>query len=337
MDLLKIKEIVNSSKSFSGAIQIVEKGTATLNMAKGYARMENETLIDEDTLFGIASGTKGFTALGILKLIDQKKLSLDDDVFKILPQEFPNVKDVVTVRHLLCHTSGIFDYFDEDVVEDFGQLFDIVPITKILGLSDMMPLLVGGESYFKPGEKCKYCNSGYVILGILIETISKMSYSDYLDKHVIKPLGLKRTGCYRTNQLPKNTAIGYMKDDKGAWMSNIFDIPMACTADGGLFTTVGDIAKMWDGLLKGDFLSTELKSEALKVHVDMWGNNRYGLGFYMEIDDKGKLLNYHLEGGDPGVEFYTYYFIESDTILTIESNVSDGAWKLLKDIKGFFR
>lgn len=336
MNFAKISKIIDNAAYFSGTCQITKNNSIKLYAAKGYAKKEDEIPNKLSTSFGIASGTKGFTALGILKLIDVGKLSLDDDVFKILPYSFPKVRDKITLRHLLCHTSGIYDYFDEDVTEDFAQIFEKVSIQKIFGPKDLLPLLNEGESYFKPGEKFKYCNSGFVILGLLIESISGMTYSDYLHNHVIKPLGLERTGCYRTNQLPKNSAVGYIKDEEGAWKSNIFEVPLACTADGGLFTTADDIRRMWSGFLFNEFLCDDIKCQALKIHSHIKENKYYGLGFYIDCDNNGNIINYHLVGGDPGVGFCSYYFIDKDIIITILSNTSDGAWKLLKETEGLF-
>ena len=339
MDLQKITEVVKNAKYFSGIIQIVEKGEIKLNVAAGYAKREDELYNNLDTAFGIASGTKGFTALGVLRLVDQGKLSLEDQVFEKLPYEFPNMDKGITVRQLLSHTSGIYDYFDEEVVEDFGQLFEKVPVHKILGPKDMLPLLVEGEAYFKPGEKFKYCNSGFVILGMLIEVVSGMDYADYIQKEVCEPLGLTRTGCYKSNQLPKNSAYGYIQDDKGKWYSNIFEIPIVCTADGGIFTTADDLAKMWKSILSDNFISKGLLAEVFSVQADIDGdwceNLHYGLGFFIQHNKEGNVTNYYLVGGDPGVSFSSNYNVDEDRIVTILGNTSECADTLLEEISTY--
>lgn len=339
MDLPTIKKVVYNAEYFSGVFHILEKGEILLNVAAGFAKREDEIPNNVDTAFGIASGTKGFTALGILRLVDQGKLSLEDTVFEKLPYDYPNMDKTITVRHLLTHTSGIYDYFDEEVVDNFRQLFDIVPIHRILGPKDMLPLLVDGKAYFKPGEKFKYCNSGFVILGMLIEIISGMGYGDYIQKELCEPLMLNRTGCYITNCLPKNCALGYIQDEKGAWYSNIFDIPIACTADGGLFTSASDITRMWQQVFSGNFISQALLSEVFTVQADVdgnWGDNlHYGLGFWIQHDKEGKVSNYFLLGEDPGVSFISKYYIEEDRIITILANNSEAAEKLLNGISPY--
>ena len=332
MNLQKINDVVKKAKYFSGVIQILEKGEVKLNAASGYAKREDEIDNNVDTAFGIASGTKGFTALGILRLIDKGKLSLEDKVFEILPYEFPNMDNSITVRQLLSHTSGIHDYFDEDVVEDFGQLFEKLPVHKILGPKGMLPLLVEGESYFKPGERFKYCNSAFVILGMLIEVVSGMYYGEYINNEVCKPLGLKKTGCFRTNQLPKNCAYGYIQDENGLWSSNIFEIPIVCTGDGGIYTTADDIAKMWTGMMSGNFLSKNLSTEIFKTQAEAWDHIDYGLGFWIKKNEEWEVSNYYLVGGDPGVCFHSKFYVDKDMIVTILGNTSDGADTLLKEI-----
>lgn len=337
MELQKIAEAIKNASYFSGVIQIKENDKIKLHVAKGYAKREDQLLNDLDTRFGIASGTKGFTALAILTLIDQGKLSLEEDVFSLLKYRFDNMKDIVTVKHLLTHTSGIYDYFDEEVIEDFGQLFDKVPIHKIKGPKDMMPLLVEGEAYFKPGEKFKYCNSSFVILALVIEEVSGLSYSDYIDTFICKPLGLNHTGCYWTNQLPENTALGYIQEEDGGWRSNIFDIPMVCTGDGGIYTNAEDVVKLWNGIIKGNILSEKMKAMAFTVYADIgwWKNLHYGLGFYIQHNEQDELKNYFLIGEDPGVSFATNYYVNENRIVTLMGNTSECVWKLMDEIQEF--
>ncbi len=336
MDVHKITEVVKNATYFSGVIQIIEHGTISLNVAAGYAKRDDELPNTLDTAFGIASGTKGFTALGILRLVDQGKLSLEDRVFDILPYAFPNMDTRITVRHLLSNTSGIYDYFNERLIDDFGPVFEKLPMHKILSITDMLPLLVDGDAYFQPGEKFTYCNSGFVILGLLIEVVSGMEYADYIQQDVCEPLGLTRTGCYKSNQLPKNCAYGYIQDDNGAWYSNIFEIPIVCTADGGLFTTADDMAKMWHGLLSGNFLCDELLAEVLSIQATVTGdwckNLHYGLGFWIQHNPEGQVSAYYLVGGDPGVSFSSTYTVEDDRVVTILGNTSDGADRLREEI-----
>lgn len=332
MNINKIGETLVGFGDFSGVIQISCCGKTKLHIASGFANRSDLIRNELDTKFGIASGTKGFTALGVMKLVEAGKVNLDDNVFKHLSQKFPNIKQPVTIRQLLTHTSGIYDYFDEEVVDDFAQMFQKVPISSIEGPKDMMPLLIDGKSYFKPGEKFKYCNSAFVILGILIEEVSGMSYAEFMDQEIFKPYGLHDTGCYPMNALPKNTALGYEQDDDGHWYSNIYSIPKMCTADGGLMTTTYDMVRLWENLVNYKVLSESLTQEVFKEQVSIREKESYGLGFYLQKDEDGQIKEYYLVGEDPGVTFYSEYNVASGTVITIISNTSDGAWALLDKI-----
>lgn len=332
MNINKIGETLVEFGDFSGVIQISCCGKTKLHIASGFANRSDLIRNELDTRFGIASGTKGFTALGVMKLVEAGKIKLDDNVFDYLSQEFPNMKEVVTVRHLLTHTSGIYDYFDEEVVEDFTEMFEKVPLYNINGPKDMMPLLIDGESYFKPGENFKYCNSAFVILGILIEEVSGMSYAKFIDEEILKPYGLHDTGCFPTNALPKNTALGYEQGEDGHWYSNIFSIPKMCTADGGLMTTTYDMARLWDKLVNNEILSKDLTQELLKEQVEISDDKSYGLGFFLKKNKDGEISGYHLVGGDPGLAFYSEYNIADKTVITIISNTAEGVWELFDKI-----
>jgi len=319
---------VSKVKAFSGIVGYGTNGDVEEYYVMGTRHRGEALPIDSDTAFGIASGTKGFTALMVLKLIDEGKLSLEDKVFEILPQPFPNMNRNVTVRQLLSHTSGIYDYFDEDILEDFSTMFEKVPIQKIYGPEDMYPLLIEGAQKSEPGEKFSYCNGGYVILAMLVEAVSGKAYDSYMNEVLVRPLGLRHTGCYCGNQLPANVAIGYEKDS-GVWVANTFDIPMKCTGDGGLYTCLEDMTKVWSALIEGDLLSASLRAEALSVQSIIEDDCGYGLGFYIKIGEDGEPVTYSLVGEDPGVSFLSRYFVADGNSLVILSNTSFGAWDMM--------
>lgn len=320
--LNKVKQV----RDFSGCVSYGNKDEA-ITYASGDRRREEHLPNNVQTSFSIASGTKGFTALLILTLVDEGRLSLDEFVFDRLSHPFPNMDHSIRVKHLLTHTSGIYDYFNEELLDDFSTMFEKLPIQKIHGPSDMYPLLIEGKAYFSPGDKFKYCNSAFVILAMLVEEITGKAYGDYLNEVVIEPLGLKGTGCFQTHRLPENVAIGYEKDHNG-WYANIFELPMICTGDGGLYTNVEDMTKLWLALLDGRLISRGLLEEALKVQVVIEGTWCYGLGFYSLLDEQGQEVFYALIGEEPGVSFLSRYYVEDKKVLTIMSNTSSGAWDM---------
>ncbi|MCR2806559.1 beta-lactamase family protein [Paenibacillus sp. SCIV0701] len=149
---------------FSGAIrvqamgQIVEKGIGSANRSE---RIPNRP----DTRFGIASGCKIFTAAAICQLAEQGKLRFDDRLLDLVSADFPHFDPGVTVHHLLTHSSGVPDYFDEDVMDDFSELWRAVPSYAMQTPSDLLPLFQNGAMKFSPGETFAYCNSGFILLG----------------------------------------------------------------------------------------------------------------------------------------------------------------------------
>jgi len=318
---------VSTVENFSGLVGYGGQGIIKEAYVSGMRHRGEALAIDKNTAFGIASGTKGFTALLVLKLIDEGKLTLADKVFDLLPQPFPNMDKNITVRQLLSHTSGIYDYFDESILIDFTTMFEKVPIQKINGPSDMYPLLIEGEQKSEPGGAFRYCNSGFVILAMLVETVTGQSYECYLNKVLVDALELKHTGCYRSDQLPANVAVGYEKKGK-TWVANTFDIPIICTGDGGLYTCAEDMAKVWSAFVEGDLLSEGLRDEALSVQSVREGNSCYGLGFFIHLGEDGKALSYALIGEDPGLSFFSRYCKDDGQVLVIMSNTSFGAWAM---------
>ena len=332
----RIREIITKN-NFSGTILLSHKGNDVIAIACGEADRSNNRLNQLDTKYGIASGTKGFTATGIMKLIDDGKLSLETTINEII-DAFKNYPHEVTVQHLLTHTSGIPDYFDEEVMEseDFEKLWITYPVNTLESPLDFFPMFIERPVDFKPGERFKYNNAGYIVLARVIEVVSGKSFIDYMTSEIIQPLGLEGTGFYYQNNLPGNSSYGYLEDGS----TNIFSIPFVGGGDGGIYTTVYDMKKYWQELVQGEFLSKELKALAFSPVVEEEGPNYYyGLGHYVLLE-KGELSKLTLVGGDPGVAFYSYSDVKKDLILTMIGNDENTLWEIRKSIvdlvEGYF-
>src|SRR5688572_4122028 len=201
----------------------------------GMASLEHDLPITPQSAFYAASVSKQFTAFAVALLAQQGKLSLDDDVRKWLP-EVPNFGKTITVRHLIHHTSGLRDYFgllgmtgwpnDGPVTE--AQFLDLVSRQKALN--------------FEPGTRHLYSNTGYVLLSILVKRVSGQSLRDYAEAAMFKPLGMNNSA-FRDDhtRLVRNRALAYSRGTDGTWRINVpgFDV----VGDGGLYTTVEDLAK----------------------------------------------------------------------------------------------
>ncbi|MCK8060149.1 MULTISPECIES: serine hydrolase [unclassified Fusibacter] len=335
-----IGELTKKLEAFdlSGQVKIVSKGQVILDQIKGYRDFENKLPIDGDTLFGIASGTKMFTAIAMLKLVDEGKVTLDTKAASILKIDSAEYNPDITIKHLLTHTSGMPDYYDEDLIEDFDAFELEVPVQKLVSPMDYLPMFFDKKMNFEPGEKYKYSNGGFVYLAMLIEKLSGMSYKKCIEEFILKPLGLSRTGVHAFNGLPHNTAYGYYEQD-GAWFTNIYKLPIQAGGDGGIYTTGEELYAIWKGLYDGILLSPELVNQMLagQVLLNEELNLYYGLGVFVRISGNKKIS--FIVGGDAGVSFRSAYKHDSNDYLYAVSNRGDDIWDLcdeLVDVQTYF-
>jgi CubicO group peptidase (beta-lactamase class C family) len=322
----KIELILEKCKSpeFSGAMLVRDDKDEIIKECNGYIDRVNEIKINIDTRFGIASGTKMFTALGIMKLVEEGKLSLEDKAFAFIENEFPMYDKRVTIKHLLTHTSGLPDYYDEDELKDGEELKLSVQNHLLKKPSDYLEVFPKKEMKFKPGEQFNYNNSAFVLLAIIIENLTG-DYYEWIEKVVLEKANMKSSGFFKTNQLPKNTATGYIDMEDGTYKTNIFELPIIAGGDGGMYTTVGDMDLFWEVFLKGDIVSKEVVQEMITPHAHS-ENMSYGLGVWLEQNED--TYNPLLFGQDPGISFESGYHIKKKRIYTIVSNTDSGAWLL---------
>jgi len=319
-----IKNIFNQwedLQNFSGVISVSDKNGVIYEKVQGFRNRGEQLPNEMDTAFMIASGTKLFTSFAICQLIDQGKLSLDSRIGDILPHELKKIDKDVTIFHLLTHTSGIWDYFE--AIEKISGLndrsiFDRYPVHKWINLEFYLALFNELPNKIKPGSEAEYSNSNFILLGLVIETISQKSYRDYVKEHIIEPLNLRRTGFYPTNNLPSNTAIGYVEDEvTKEIVANTFIIPIIGSPDGGLYTCTQDMEILWKAVFSHQLFSENML-EKMVVPYSEEDYHRFGLG--VMIDEKEKGTIYYHSGADEGVRFISMYSPETESIATIIGN-----------------
>lgn len=166
--------------NFRGSIYVVQKDTVLCEHVSGFADMPNEVPNTLETKFASASAGKVFVAVGILQLIEQGKLHFDDTLGTILDMDLEQIDPDVTIRQLLNHTSGVPDYFDESVMDEYEELWIDYPNYKIRHNNDLLPLFLHKPMMYPKGERFQYNNSGYVLLAMIIEKITGMYFDDYL-------------------------------------------------------------------------------------------------------------------------------------------------------------
>src|SRR6266508_2873735 len=176
--------------------------------AFGYASRTWNVPATVETRFDTASITKLFTAVATLQLVEQGAFSLDTSTIEYLGLEETGISPAVTPSHLLTHTSGIGDDADEDAGERYEDLFLERPNYAVMETADYLPQFVGKPPNFAPGESCRYCNVGYVLLGLMIERATGSSYRSYVAEHVFAAAGMSRSGFFRMNVGEPDVAEG---------------------------------------------------------------------------------------------------------------------------------
>lgn len=290
---------------FSGVVLVARGDKVILERAVGYSDREAKRPITFDTQFRIGSMNKMFTSVAILQLADEGKLSLDDTVGKYIPG-YP-AKDVATkvkIRHLLTHSGGTGDIFGP---EFFKQRLELKT------LDDYYRLYGARELDQEPGASFRYSNYGYILLGLIIEKASGMSYYDYVREKIFAPAGMTATDSLPETEAVPGRSVGYMRRD-GQWKPNADTLPWRGTSAGGGYSTARDLLKFALALQSGKLLSKEKLAEATKAQM-----GDYGFGFF--TGGQGALRQYGHGGGAPGMNGELRIYPESSLVIVVLSNL----------------
>ena len=222
------------------AVIVVDDGQVVLREGYGLANVELGVPIAPDMVFRIGSVTKQFTAVAALLLVQEGKLAFDDEITKFLP-DYPTHGKKITVEHLLTHTSGIKSY--TGLPEWLAKRREDLTLEQLIGLFEDQPM------DFAPGDKWLYNNSGYVLLGAVLEKASGQSYEELLRSRIFAPLGMQRTGYGHTAPILPGRVAGYQRRQAG-WENAPFLSMTQPYAAGALVSTVDDLAR-WNAALDG--------------------------------------------------------------------------------------
>ena len=316
-------EAAAAEAGFSGVVRVDRAGQTELAEAYGLADRARDVPNTLATRFAIASGTKGFTALTVVSLVEEGTLELRTAVRSVLDADLPLIRDDVTVEHLLSHRSGIGDYFDEEAQNDVAEFVLPVPVQQLIDTESYLAVLDGHESRFAPGERFAYCNSGYVVLALIAERISGVAFEQLVRQRVCEPAGMTDTAFLRSDELPDGVALGYLEVEGPR--TNTDHLPVMGSGDGGIFSTVADISAFWTALFDGRIVSSEWLERMVRSRSDVPEQSmRYGLGFWLHTTTDVVLL----EGHDAGISFRTAHDPSSGLTSTVISNTSEGAWPM---------
>jgi D-alanyl-D-alanine carboxypeptidase len=252
------------------AIIVVKNGTTIFRKAYGLADVATGLPLAPDMLFRLGSVTKQFTATAILMLADAGKLALSDDIRRFLP-DFPTGGKQITIEHLLTHTSGIASYTG---MPDFGAR-----IAMDLSVAEMIDHFQDQPKLFDAGQRYAYSNSGYFLLGAIIEKVSEQSYAGFLADHVFIPLGMNDTSVEGHERTARRRIPGYFRTRSGFVPSRVISMSQPYAA-GALVSTVDDLAR-WDAAVSdGKLLQASTWEKAFSVHMLNDGKaTKYGYGW----------------------------------------------------------
>lgn len=325
---------------FRGNVLVVQGDRVLYEKAAGYADLANEIPNRAETRFASASAGKVFVAVGILQLIERGKLRFEDTLGEVLDIDLHAIDPEVTVRQLLTHTSGVPDYFDESVMEEYEELWTDFPNYKIRHNADLLPLFIEKPMMYPRGARFQYNNTGYVLLAMIIEKVTGMEFDQYLKQNVFDKCGMSSTGYFELDRLPARCALNYIYCEKTEdYRTNIFSVDAKGTGAGGAFITVGDIVNFWKGLTEYRLLSKELTEEMLRRQSGDGSDAEegyYGYGVWIIDNEPGRDIPY-FQGCDPGVSFISEYDPESGTISVLVSNYGDNVWRRMREIRKQYR
>jgi D-alanyl-D-alanine carboxypeptidase len=291
------------------AVIVVDDGEVVLREGYGLANVELGVPITPDMVFRIGSVTKQFTAVAALLLVQEGKLALDDEITKYLP-DYPTHGRKITVEHLLTHTSGIKSY--TGMPEWLGKRREDLTLEQLIGLFKDQPM------DFAPGEKWLYNNSGYVLLGAVLEKASGQSYEELLRSRIFAPLGMRRTGYGHTAPILPGRVAGYQRA-QGGWENAAFLSMSQPYAAGALVSTVDDLARWNAALDAGTLLPKPLLARAMTGYALADGKpTGYGYGWAV-ADWRGHHFVEH-GGGIDGFQSYVLREPRTGLFVAVLSN-----------------
>lgn len=307
----------HSVSRFNGNVLVAEKGKVLLQQSYGYQNAEAKLLNNAQTIFQVGSVTKQFTAVIILKLAEQGKLSLSDKLSKYFPGFIKG--DSITIHQVLNHTSGIYNYTDDP---SFMQNGVVKPITE----SAMFTLFEHRNLDFSPGTSYKYSNSGYYLLGSLIKKITRKPYEQVVREMIFAPLKMEHSGFDFARLQNPNKAQGYLLiNDEEIKKDRLVDSTVSYAA-GSMYSTTGDLLKWYNGLLSNKIINHHSLSKAFTPYL-----NHYGYGWVIDSVYNRKAV--HHNGGIFGFTS-NVYSIEADRIciIMLTNTVNTPVDKITADI-----
>jgi CubicO group peptidase (beta-lactamase class C family) len=313
--------------AFSGTVLIAQDGQTLYERVDGPASRRFRVPNTMDTKFNLGSMNKMFTAVAIARLVEDGLLSFDDPLSNYVDESWlpREITDKILIRHMLNHTSGLGSYFSDTFWESSRARFR--------SLDDYKPLINGETLAFEPGSDWRYSNTGFFLLGVVIENVTGTSYFDHVRARIFEPAGMTDTDCYEMDEPVQNLAIGYVPeyDESGrlVWHNNLYLHVIKGGPAGGGFSTVGDLNRFDVALRGGRLVSASMRDELWRPRPEA-GSPGYGYGFGIEQGPLGKVVGHG--GGFPGINGKLDMYLDAGYTVAVLSNYSQGAGRVAERI-----
>ena len=313
---------------FSGTVLIARGSEVLFEYACGAANKRYDVPNNPDTKFNLGSANKMFTAVAVAQLVERGLLSFTDTVDQYIDDTWlpASVTGRITIHHLLSHTSGLGNYFNETFFSGSRARFRAI--------DDFKPLVRDDLPAFTPGERFEYSNSGMLLAGVIIERVTGMSYYDYVREAIYAPSGMLDTDCYDIDAPVPNLAMGYIplvdppdRRSASGWRENIFEHVAKGGPAGGGYSTVRDLRRFANSLISGALVGPEMRQA---LWTDYAGVG-YGYGFNVEKTASGTMIGHG--GGFPGISASFRVALGTGYVVIVLSNYDMGTFGLARCIE----
>lgn len=313
----------NRLNGFNGAVLYAEHGKIEYSKAFGYTDLRTHDSLQLESSFQLASASKPITAIATLMLVDQGKLNLEDSMQTIFP-DFPY--EGITIRHLLCHRSGLpnYMYFADSLWENKE-----IPITN----RDVLKLMIDyhPKPYYPPDKRYNYSNTNYALLALIVEQVSNMGFDLFVKTRIFLPLEMYNSQIYNKSTTPENfnEVQGYLSGRRVADNTYLNGV----VGDKGVYASVIDLFKLDQGLRSGKLISQDIMDQAFEPqHPDLYTWDNYGLGWRIDASDTDNKVVYHT-GWWKGFRSYFIRELGTDKTLIILSNTARNSYMGSRELR----
>ena len=292
------------------ALYVENNNRVIYNKGFGIASNNSSKTLRSDTNFRLASVSKQFTAMCILLLEQDKKLSIEDPINQYFPELPQHIGEKISIRHLITHSSGIIDY------EEVMDTNILIPLLD----NDVLNILSKQEkTYFNAGSGFRYSNSAYALLTLIVERVSGQSFPEFMKQRIFKPLKMNNSMVYEANIEIPNRSFGFAKDENGKIYANDQSLTSAIKGDGGVYTSLNDYKKWTHALWNNSLLDLNSALKRVNTPIKEVTNSFYGPGWF--YFDKSSPALFH-SGSTCGFSTYSINIPSQKISIVYFSNIA---------------